>query len=87
RLSLDIARAVSAGQELRPLQAKLTYGPKSLTLEQLKIGQADSAVFDGTGSFNRATGTGSLALNSSAASFGQLVALLNPFAPALAARL
>ena len=40
QLSLDVGRAVSAGQELRPLQAKLGYGPKAITLEQLKIGAA-----------------------------------------------
>ena len=39
RLTLDIGRAISAGQELRPLMAKVGYGPKSFALEQLKIGQ------------------------------------------------
>jgi uncharacterized protein involved in outer membrane biogenesis len=87
KLSLDIGRAISAGQELRPLQAKLAYGPKSLTLEQLKIGQPDNVTLEGSGNFDRANVTGRLALNSSAASFGQLTALINPFAPALVARL
>jgi large subunit ribosomal protein L24 len=87
QLSLDIGRAISAGQELRPLQAKLAFGPKSLRLEQLKIGQPDNVMLEGSGNFDRANVTGSLALNSSAASFGQLTALINPFAPSLVARL
>src|SRR5205085_1568267 len=59
----------------------------SLRLEQLKIGQPDNVTLEGSGNFDRANVTGSLALNSSAASFGQLTALINPFAPALVARL
>ena len=46
QLSLDIGRAVSAGQELRPFVAKLSYGPKTISLDQLKIGEA-SGVSDG----------------------------------------
>lgn len=87
RLALDIGRALSAGQELRPLQAKLAYGPKSVVLEELKIGRPDSIALEGSGSFDRANVTGKLALQSSAASFGQLTALIGPLAPSLAARL
>lgn len=87
QLSLDIERAISAGQELRPLQAKFAYGPKSLTLEHLTIGRPDNVTLEGFGSFDRADVTGKLALSSTAASFGQLTALINPFAPSLAARL
>jgi large subunit ribosomal protein L24 len=87
QLSLDIARAISIGQELRPLQAKLAYGPTSLTLEHLAIGQPDNVTLEGFGSFDRAGVTGKLALSSTAASFGRFTALINPFAPSLAARL
>jgi uncharacterized protein involved in outer membrane biogenesis len=87
QLSLDVGRAVSAGQELRPLVAKLGYGPKTITLEQLKIGQPGNVALEGTGEFDRVNATGNLALNSSAASFGQLTALIAPFAPSLTARL
>jgi large subunit ribosomal protein L24 len=87
RLSLDIARAISAGQELSPLLAKLAYSPAKLSLEQLKIGQLESVTLDGAGNFNRADATGWFALNSSAASLGQLTSLIVPFSPALAARL
>jgi len=37
QVSLDIGRATSAGQELRPFMTKLGYGPKTISLDQLKI--------------------------------------------------
>ncbi len=61
--------------------------PKTLSLDQLKIGQPDSVTLEGAGSFDRVNATGKLALNSSAASLGQITALIAPFAPSLAARL
>ena len=86
QLSLDIGRAISSGQELRPLLARLGYGPKAFALDQLKIGQPDKVTLEGTGSFDRVNATGKLALNSSAASLGQLTALIAPFAPSLVTR-
>ena len=53
-MSLDIGSAISAGQELRPLQTKFAYGPKSLTLEHLAIGRPDNVTLEGFGSFDRA---------------------------------
>ena len=86
-LALDIGTAISAGQELRPLLARLGYGPKSLSLDQLKIGRPDSVMLEGAGHFDRANATGKLNLDSSAASLGQLTSLIAPLAPALVARL
>ena len=74
QLSLDIGRAISAGQELHPLMAKFGYGPKAISLDQLKIGEASGVTLEGTGSFDRVNTTGQLALNSSAASLGQITA-------------
>ena len=87
QLSLDIGQAISAGQELRPLVAKFGYGPNTITLDQLKIGGAGNVTVEGAGSFDRVNTTGRLALNSSAASLGQITALIAPLAPALASRL
>jgi AsmA-like C-terminal region/AsmA family len=87
QLSLDIGRATSAGQELRPFKAKLGYGPKTIALDQLKIGDANGVMMEGAGSFDRVNATGRLALNSSAASLGQITGLIAPLAPALASRL
>ncbi|MBR1245820.1 AsmA family protein [Bradyrhizobium sp. AUGA SZCCT0169] len=87
RLSLDIGRAISAGQELRPLVARLGYGPKAFSLDQLNIGQPDKVALEGVGRFDRFASIGKLELHSTASSFGQITALVAPFAPSLAARL
>jgi large subunit ribosomal protein L24 len=87
QLSLDIGRAISAGQELRPLYVKAGYSPKEIVVDWLKVGQSDSLMVDGGGNFDRANATGKLALESRAASFGQLTGLIAPFAPQLSARL
>ncbi|MEZ2146091.1 AsmA-like C-terminal region-containing protein [Bradyrhizobium sp. DN5] len=86
KLSLDIGRAISAGQELRPFMAKLGYGPASLSLEQLRFGQASGVTTEASGSFDRKNATGKLALKSSANSLRELTALIEPFAPAVRAR-
>jgi len=87
RLSLDIGRATSAGQELRPFAVKLGYDPKKVSLDQLKVGEASGVTLEGSGAFDRVDATGRLALNSSAASLDQITALIAPFAPALSSRL
>ncbi len=67
--------------------AKLAYGPKMVSLDQLKVGEAGGVVLEGAGDFDRANATGRLALNSSAASLAQITGLIAPLAPALATRL
>lgn len=87
RLSLDVGRAISAGQEFRPLLAKVAYSPKEVVLERLKIGQADNVTLDSSGNFDRVNSTGKLAIDATAASLGRITAMVQPFAPSLAARL
>ena len=87
QLTLDIGRAISAGQELRPLVARLGYGPKAFALDQLNIGQPENVTLEGVGRFDRVASIGKLELHSMASSFGQITALVAPFAPSLAARL
>ena len=88
QLSLDIGRAMSAGQELHPLLAKLGYGPKTISLDQLKIGEASSVTMEGSGQFrSRQCDRTAGAECRAAASLGQITGLIAPFAPALAARL
>jgi AsmA-like C-terminal region/AsmA family len=86
-VSLDIGRAISAGQELRPFAAKFGYTPKTFSLDRLSFGQAGGVTLDGSGSFDRADATGKLTLNAGAASLAQITALVAPFAPALTSRL
>ena len=62
QLSLDFGHAVSAGQELGPLLAKLGYDPKMISIERLKVGEANNVTLEGSGSFDRAGSTGKLAL-------------------------
>jgi uncharacterized protein involved in outer membrane biogenesis len=87
QLSLDIGRATSNGQELHPFIARLGYGTKTASLDQLKIGDPNSVMMEGAGSFDRANATGKLALNASSASLGQITGLIAPLAPAVASRL
>ncbi|MEO6840651.1 MAG: AsmA-like C-terminal region-containing protein [Bradyrhizobium sp.] len=87
QLSFDIGDAISAGQELGPMLAKLGYDPKTVVLDQLKVGRPDNVSLEGGGNFDRAGSNGKLALDSTAASLGKMTALIAPFAPSLAARL
>ncbi len=86
-VSLDIGRAISAGQELRPFAAKFGYTPKTFSLDRLNFGQAGGVTMDGSGSFDRADATGKLTLNAGAASLAQITALVAPLAPAVTSRL
>ncbi|MGA8319027.1 MAG: AsmA-like C-terminal region-containing protein, partial [Bradyrhizobium sp.] len=85
--SLDIAHAISAGQDLHPFSAKFGYDPKTLTLESLKIGEATGPMLEGKGAFDRTNATGKLALSSSAPSLSQIAGSIAPVWPQLAARL
>jgi len=87
QIALDIGRAVSAGHELRPFMAKLGYGPNTIFIDRLRIGEAGGVMLEGGGDFDRANATGKLTLDSSAASLGQIVGLIAPLAPTLASRL
>ena len=87
QLSFDIGRAISGGQELGPLVAKLGYDPKTITLDQFKIGRPDNVAVSGGGDFDRLGWSGLLGFDSTAASLGKLTAFVAPFAPSLATRL
>jgi uncharacterized protein involved in outer membrane biogenesis len=87
RLSLNIGRAVSAGQEFRPFQARLGYSPTTLSLEQLQFGQAGGVTVEGGGNLDRSNLQGRLVLSSTAASLAQVASVAAPLVPALAARL
>lgn len=86
-VSLNVDRAQSAGQELRPFAVKFSYSPKLVALEQLKVGQASGVSIEGSGNFDRNDATGVLALRAAGNSLGQLTALIAPMAPAIAQRI
>jgi uncharacterized protein involved in outer membrane biogenesis len=87
QLSLDVGRAVSAGQELKPLTARLAYTPKEVILDRVKIGSPDTVMLEGGGNFDRVLGFGKLMLGSTSASMAQLAGMIAPIAPQVAARL
>ena len=88
QITLDAGRAVVAGQEVKPVGVTLGYGPKTIALERIQIGEAGSDLaVTGTGSFDRIDGKGELALETAASSFARIGGLVAPFAPAVAERL
>jgi large subunit ribosomal protein L24 len=87
QVSLDIGRATSAGQEMRPFVAQLGYNPKTISIDRLRIGDAGGVMLDGSGAFNRIDATGKLAVSGSSQSLKQMTGLIAPLAPAVAARL
>jgi uncharacterized protein involved in outer membrane biogenesis len=86
-VSLNIDHAVTAGRDLHPFITKFSYGPKTISLEQLRFAEAGGVTTDASGNFDRVDATGKLALSAEAASLGQITALLTPLAPVLAGRL
>ncbi|MDB5618699.1 AsmA family protein [Tardiphaga sp.] len=87
KLSLDIGRATSAGQEMRPFVAQLGYNATSISLDRFRVGEASGLMLDGNGAFDRREATGNLAMSATSPSLGQLSSMIAPLAPAVAARL
>jgi large subunit ribosomal protein L24 len=87
KLSLDIGRAVSAGQEMRPFAAQLVYGPKTISLDRFKVGEASGLMLDGSGTFDRNDATGKLMLDARAPSLAQISKIIASFAPDAAKRI
>src|SRR5581483_4221834 len=86
-VSLHIGRALSAGQELKPLTTHLAYTPKDIVLDRIRIGSPDHVMLEGRGDFDRVHATGKLALAATSASMVQLAGMVTPIAPQIAARL
>ncbi|HEY2246506.1 MAG TPA: AsmA-like C-terminal region-containing protein [Bradyrhizobium sp.] len=86
-VSFDIGRALSTGQELKPLTARLAYTPKDIVLDRVRIGSADNVMLEGGGNFDRVHATGKLTLVATSASMVQLAGVMTPLAPQIAARL
>lgn len=88
QISLDAGRAVLSGQEVRPAAVQFSYGPKTVSLDLLKVGDVNNGVaIDGAGSFDRVANSGKLSLTAAALSLGQIGGFIAPFAPAAAERL
>lgn len=88
QVSLDAGSAVLAGQTVRPAAVSLSYGPKTIALDRIQMGDAGSGLaISGTGSFDRTESAGKLALTAAAPSLAQIGSFVAPFAPTVAERL
>lgn len=88
QVSLDAESAVMAGQIVRPAAVSFSYGPKTIAIDRIQIGDAGSDIaISGTGSFDRAESDGKLSLTAAASSLAQVGSFVAPFAPAVAERL
>ncbi len=87
QLALNVAQAVSSGQPLQPLVAKLRYDDRTVALDALKVGQGKGLSIDGSGIFHRDTTTGSVTLQAAAPSMSNLADLVAPWSPSFAERL
>lgn len=87
QLVLNVAQAVSSGQQLQPLAARLRYDDKTVALDALKVGQGKGLSIDGSGLFHRDTTTGSVTLQAAAPSMSNLADLVALWSPSFAERL
>ena len=87
KLSLDIARAISAGQELQKFSAGLAYDAKSIALDRLKFDQAGGVSVDGGGNLDRVSSQGRFVLDMTAASLRPMATIVETLSPAWSQRL
>ncbi len=86
-LGLDIAQLNVSGQAFKPVLARFVYNAKAISLERLRIGDADGVAIDGNGSFDRAAATGQMNLGATSATLDPLARLVAPIAPAFSRRI
>jgi large subunit ribosomal protein L24 len=86
-LNLDIAQLNVSGQAFRPVLARVAYNADAISLERLRIGDADGVAIDGNGAFDRVAATGQMNLGATAASLDPLARLIAPVAPEFSRRI
>jgi large subunit ribosomal protein L24 len=86
-VSIDIGRATSAGQEMKPFGLDLHYDARTIGLDRLRVGEASGVMLDGSGSYDRVASTGTLTAAVASGSFAQLGSFIAPLAPEIAARI
>ncbi len=87
KLSLDIAKAISAGQELQRFSTGLAYDAKSIALDRLKFDQAGGVSVDGGGNLDRVNSQGRFVLDLTAASLKPMASIVETLSPAWSQRL
>ncbi len=86
-LNLDIAQLNVGSQTFKPVLARFVYNAKAISLERLRIGDADGVAIDGNGSFDRTAATGQLNLGATSATLDPLARLVAPIAPEFSRRI
>ncbi|MGX7741191.1 AsmA family protein [Rhodopseudomonas parapalustris] len=86
-VTLDLGKLGVGDQVWQPAAVRLTYDPHRIALDKLKLGTAGGLLLEGDGALDRDSATGQLAVSASAPSLGPIAAVIDPFAPAIAARL
>ncbi len=87
KISVDIARAKLGGQDISPIVAHLSYGPKSVSVDRLQIGSAENMAISGSGSFDRSGNAGKLSLAATVPSLDRISGFVAPFSSIAAERL
>ena len=86
-LDLDVAQVNVSNQAFKPVLARLSYNASAISLERLRIGDADGVAIDGNGSFDRAAATGQVNLGATSATLDPLARLVAPIAPEFSRRI
>jgi large subunit ribosomal protein L24 len=86
-VNLDIAQLNIGSQAFKPVLARLVYNARAISLERLRIGDADGVAIDGTGSFDRTAATGQMNLGATSATLDPLARLVAPIAPEFSRRI
>jgi uncharacterized protein involved in outer membrane biogenesis len=86
-VNLDIARLNVGNQVFKPVLARLVYNAKTISLERLRIGDADGVAIDGNGLFDRSAATGQMNLGATSATLDPLARLVAPIAPEFSRRI
>ncbi len=87
RIALDVGSITAFGQTLTPVKLQMAYGPKTITIDRLRIGGAEGVMVEGNGAFDRGSAAGQLNLSTSSSSLDQLSKLVTPLWPKLGQRM
>ena len=87
RIALDVGSVTALNQTLKPVKLQMAYGPKAISIDRLRIGNADGVMVEGNGAFDRAAAAGQLNLSTSSSSLDQIGKLVTPLWPKLGQRI
>jgi large subunit ribosomal protein L24 len=87
RITLDIGSVTAFDHILKPVKVQLASGPKTITIDRLRIGSADGVMVEGNGAFDRPSAAGQLNLSTSSSSLEQIGKLVTPLWPKLGQRI